>query len=38
MEVFMINQLYDIKVDDISEGIRNGGFGSTDDNHIPHID
>lgn len=29
---------YGKTVDDISEGIRNGGFGSTDDNHIPHID
>lgn len=29
---------YGKTVDDISEGTRNGGFGSTDDNHIPHID
>ena len=25
-------------VDDEAEGERTGGFGSTDDNHIPHID
>lgn len=29
---------YGKTVDDKAEGERTGGFGSTDNNHIPHID